>query len=73
MKKRNKLDNLQHLKPMRDVALSNKPLCVKVDKIIYAAIYEMPDRSKWLRDTIESAAIEQGLVPQNNQDNKETI
>lgn len=62
MKKRTRLDNLQPLKPLRDVALADKPLCVKIDRDIDAMIRTMPERSAWLRDAIETAAIEQGLV-----------
>ncbi|MBD0328270.1 MAG: hypothetical protein ICV68_17765 [Pyrinomonadaceae bacterium] len=62
MKKRTRLDNLQPLKPLREVALADKPLCVKIDRDIDAAIRTMPERSAWLREAIESAAIEQGLV-----------
>ena len=63
MKKRNRLDNLQPLKPLRDVALADQPLCVKVDREIDAIIRAMPERSAWLREAIETAAIKQGLVP----------
>lgn len=63
MKKRNKLDNLQPLKPLRDVALADKPLCVKIDQDIDAIIRTMSERSAWLREAIETAAIEQGLIP----------
>jgi len=63
MKKRNRLDNLQPLKPLRDVALADKPLCCKIDRDIDAIIRTMPERSAWLREAIETAAIEQGLVP----------
>jgi hypothetical protein len=66
MKKRNRLDNLQPLKPLRDVALADKPLCVKIDRDIDAIIRTMPERSAWLREAIETAAIEQGLVPLKN-------
>lgn len=62
MSKRNKLDNLQPIKPMRGVALAEQPLCVKVDPEIDKAIRAMPERSAWLRNAIEAAAIEQGLV-----------
>lgn len=62
MKKRNKLDNLQPLKPIREVALADQPLCVKIDRDIDKAIRAMPERSAWLREAIETAAIEQGLV-----------
>lgn len=63
MKKRNKLDNLQPLKPLREVALAETPLCVKVDREIDKAIRAMPERSAWLRNAIEKTAIEEGLVP----------
>jgi hypothetical protein len=62
MKKRNKLDNLQPLKPLREVALAETPLCVKIDRDIDAIIRTLPERSAWLREAIETAAIEQGLV-----------
>ncbi|MHC5914705.1 MAG: hypothetical protein ACYTXE_27770 [Nostoc sp.] len=63
MTKRNKLDNLQPLKPIRGVALADQPLCVKIDRDIDAIIRTMPERSTWLREAIETAAVEQGLVP----------
>ncbi|MBG1259647.1 hypothetical protein [Nostoc commune] len=63
MKKRNKLDNLKPFKPLGEQALAENPLCVKVDPEIDKAIRAMPERSKWLRNAIETAAIEQGLVP----------
>ncbi|HYX18375.1 MAG TPA: hypothetical protein VE944_29220 [Nostoc sp.] len=63
MSKRNKLDNLKPIKPMREVALADQPLCVKIDRDIDAIIRTMPERSTWLREAIETAAIEQGLVP----------
>ncbi|MBN3946393.1 MAG: hypothetical protein HWQ38_07840 [Nostoc sp. NMS7] len=62
MKKRNKLDNLQPIKPLREVALAETPLCCKIDRDIDAIIRAMPERSAWLREAIETAAIEQGLV-----------
>lgn len=64
MKKRNRLDNLQPLKPMRGVALANKPLCVKIDPDIDKAIRALPETSAWLRKVIETAAIAEGLVTQ---------
>ncbi|MBD2606348.1 hypothetical protein H6G81_17880 [Scytonema hofmannii FACHB-248] len=63
MKKRNKLDNLKPFKPLGEHALAENPLCVKVDPEIDKAIRAMSERSAWLREAIETAAIEQGLIP----------
>ncbi len=61
MKKRNKLDNLQPFKPIRESALADKPLCVKIDRSIDAAIRAIPNRSEWLRNIIEEAAVKEGI------------
>lgn len=63
-----KLDNLQPFKPMGEVALASKPLCVKVAPEVDAILRSLPDRSGFIRDAIKEKLQREGLM-QPDQDN----
>lgn len=64
--KRKRERNLKPIKPMGDTALAGTPLCTKVRQDIYDAVRSLDNRAMWLREVIEAAAIQQGLIENSN-------
>ena len=58
-----RVEQLTPFKPMGEVSLASKPLCVKVPPEIDAIVLRLPDTSAWLRRVITEAAERELLQP----------
>lgn len=58
-----KVDHLTPFKPMGEVSLASKPLCVKVAPDIDELVRSLPNTSAWLRRVVTEAALKELLQP----------